>query len=218
MEKKGINEIGHLIAGDVGNKLEFKLFSNSNISVGDFVLVKDKYLDEMNNFVGRITNIKLQTLGRSDYLTEMSTQIEVSPMEVDPYEFRDSRSEILARIAESTLIGILKDDKILPPKKIPNHLSPVLIPKVEEMDWIAVSGDVNVGNLRAEMRGDGTIPIKLNSEIMVKKHLFVAAMTGSGKTVTVKTIIAGLYQTEKYGILIFDVHGEYAYSKCKKVK
>lgn len=218
MEKKGTNEVGHLIAGDVGNKLEFKLFSNSNISVGDFVLVKDKYLDEMNNFVGRITNIKLQTLGRSDYLTEMSTQIEVSPMEVDPYEFRDSRSEILARIAEFTLIGILKDNKILPPKKIPNHLSPILIPKIEEMEWIAISGDVEVGNLRAEMRGEGIIPIMLNSEIMVKKHLFVAAMTGSGKTVTVKTIIAGLYKTEKYGILIFDVHGEYAYSNMKRNK
>jgi DNA helicase HerA-like ATPase len=215
MGKEGASEIGHLIAGDVGNKLEFKIFSNSNISVGDFVLLKDKYLDEENNFVGRITNIKLQTLGRSDYLTEMSTQIEVSPMEVDPYEFRDSRSEILTRIAESSLIGILKNNKILPPKKIPNHLSPVLIPKVDEMEWITISGDVEVGNLRAEMRGDGTIPIKLNSEIMVKKHLFVAAMTGSGKTVTVKTIIAGLFKTEKYGILIFDVHGEYAYSNMQ---
>ena len=218
MDKDGINVIGHLIAGDVGNKLEFKIFSDSNISVGDFVLLKDKHLDEENNFVGRIINIKLQTLGRSDYLTEMSTQIEVSPMEVDPYEFRDSRSEILARIAETSLIGILKDNQILPPKKIPNHLSPVFIPAVEEMKWIAISGDVEVGNLRAEMRGKGTIPIKLNSEIMVKKHLFVAAMTGSGKTVTVKTIIAGLYKTGKFGILIFDVHGEYAYSRMQGEK
>ena len=133
MDTEGINEIGHLIAGDVSNKLEFKIFSNSNISVGDFVLLKDKHLEEKNDFVGRITNIKLQTLGRSDYLTEMSTQIEVSPIEVDPYEFRDSRSEILARVAEASLIGILKDGKILSPKKIPNHLSPVLIPKV--MKW-----------------------------------------------------------------------------------
>jgi DNA helicase HerA-like ATPase len=218
MDKDGISVIGHLIAGDVGNKLEFKIFSDSNISVGDFVLLKDKHLNEENNFVGRIINIKLQTLGRSDYLTEMSTQIEVSPMEVDPYEFRDSRSEILARIAETSLIGILKDNKILPPKKIPNHLSPVFIPAVQEMKWIAISGDVEVGNLRAEMRGKGTIPIKLNSEIMVKKHLFIAAMTGSGKTVTVKTIIAGLYKTEKYGILIFDVHGEYAYSHMQGEK
>lgn len=218
MDTEGINEIGHLIAGDVSNKLEFKIFSNSNISVGDFVLLKDKHLEEKNDFVGRITNIKLQTLGRSDYLTEMSTQIEVSPIEVDPYEFRDSRSEILARVAEASLIGILKDGKILSPKKIPNHLSPVLIPKVGEMEWIATSGDVEVGNLRAEMRGDGTIPIKLNSEIMVKKHLFVAAMTGSGKTVTVKTIIAGLYKTDKFGVLIFDVHSEYAYSKSQRGK
>lgn len=218
MDYKGRDEIGHLINGDVGNKLEFKIFSDSAISVGDFVLLKDRHLDEENLFVGRITNIKLQTLGRNDYLTEMSNQIEVSPIKVDPYEFRDSRSEILARIAECSLIGILKNNKILPPKKIPNHLSPVLVPRVDEMEWIAVSGDVEVGNLRAEMRGEGTIPIKLNSEIMVRKHLFVAAMTGSGKTVTVKTIIAGLYKTEKYGILIFDVHGEYAYSNMQNGK
>ncbi len=57
------------------------------------------------------------------------------------------------------------------------------------MEWIATSGDVEVGNLRAEMRGDGTIPIKLNSEIMVKKHLFVAAMTGSGKQLLSKLLL-----------------------------
>lgn len=117
MDNKVKEEIGHLITGDVGNKLEFKIFSDSAISVGDFVLLKDRHLDEENLFVGRITNIKLQTLGRNDYLTEMSNQMEVSPIKVDPYEFRDSRSEILARIAELSLIGILKNNKILSPKK-----------------------------------------------------------------------------------------------------
>ncbi len=203
--------IGHLISGDVSNKLEFKLFSNSNVSVGDFVLLEDQYLGEQNHFVGRVTNIKLRTLGREDFLTEMSTQIEVSPMEVNPYEFRDSRSEILARIAEVSLIGILDHGNIAPPKKIPNHLSPVQIPNVRQMEWISSKGDVGIGKLRAEMTGEGNISIKLDSEILVKKHLFVAAMTGSGKTVTVKTLIAGLYKTDKYGILIFDVHGEYYY-------
>ena len=142
----------------------------------------------------------------------MSNQIEVSPMEVNPYEFRDSQSEILARIAEISLIGILNKGNIAPPKKIPNHLSPVQIPSVQQMDWISSKGDVEIGKLRAEMTGEGDIPILLDSEILVKKHLFVAAMTGSGKTVTVKTLIAGLYKTDKYGILIFDVHGEYYYN------
>ena len=204
--------IGHLINGDVSNKLEFKLFSDSNISVGDFVLLKDQHLGEQNRFVGRITNIKLKTLGREDFLTEMSNQIEVSPMEVNPYDFRDSRSEILARIAEISLIGILNGNNIAPPKKIPNHLSPVQIPTVKQMEWINTKGDVDIGTLRAEMSDEGEIPIYLDSDILVKKHLFIAAMTGFGKTVTVKTLIAGLFKTNKYGILIFDVHGEYSYT------
>jgi len=210
-DKTNLKGIGHLISGDISNKLEFKLFSDSNVNVGDFVLVEDQYHGIPNHFVGRVTNIKLRTLGREDFLTEMSNQIEVSPMEVNPYEFRDSRSEILARIAEISLIGILNKGNIAPPKKIPNHLSPVQIPSVQQMDWISSKGDVEIGKLRAEMTGEGDIPILLDSEILVKKHLFVAAMTGSGKTVTVKTLIAGLYKTDKYGILIFDVHGEYFY-------
>ena len=210
-DKTNLRGIGHLISGDISNKLEFKLFSESNVNVGDFVLVEDQYHGESNHFVGRVTNIKLRTLGREDFLTEMSNQIEVSPMEVNPYEFRDSRSEILARIAEISLIGILDGKNIAPPKKIPNHLSPVQIPTVQQMDWISSKGDVEIGKLRAEMTGEGDIPILLDSEILVKKHLFVAAMTGSGKTVTVKTLIAGLYKTDKYGVLIFDVHGEYYY-------
>lgn len=209
--KNNLRGIGHLISGDISNKLEFKLFSDSNVNVGDFVLVEDQYHGIPNHFVGRVTNIKLRTLGREDFLTEMSNQIEVSPMEVNPYEFRDSRSEILARIAEISLIGILNNGNIAPPKKIPNHLSPVKIPSVQQMNWISSKGDVEIGKLRAEMTGEGDIPILLDSEILVKKHLFVAAMTGSGKTVTVKTLIAGLYKTDKYGILIFDVHGEYYY-------
>ena len=87
-DKTNLKGIGHLISGDISNKLEFKLFSESNVNVGDFVLVEDQYHGESNHFVGRVTNIKLRTLGREDFLTEMSNQIEVSPMEVNPYEFR----------------------------------------------------------------------------------------------------------------------------------
>lgn len=216
MKKFDLKSIGHLISGDVSNKLEFKLFSDSTVSVGDFVLLRDQYLGEENQFVGRVTNIKLKTLGRADYLAEMSTQIEVSPTEVNPYEFRDSRSEILARIAEMSLIGILDVKKLYPPKKIPNHLSPLFIPTIDQMEWISTRGDLEIGILRAEMSGDGEIPIYLDSEVLVKKHLFIAAMTGSGKTVTVKTVIAGLYKTNKFGILIFDVHGEYSYTSKHK--
>lgn len=211
-QQNNLNTVGHLISGDITNKLEFKLFSDSDISVGDFVLVENQHLGESSQFIARVVNIKLKILGREDYLTEMSNQIEVSPMEVNPYDFRDSRSENLARIAEISLIGILKGKNIAPPKKIPNHLSPVRIPMINQMDWISSKGDVEIGNLRAEMAGDGDIPIKLNSEVLVKKHLFIAAMTGSGKTVTVKTIVTGLYKTNNYGILIFDVHGEYYYN------
>lgn len=205
-------EVGHVISGDVGSKLEFRISSNANISVGDFVIIKDKHMEHENYFVGRIINIKLKTLGRDDFLADMSAQIEASPQDVDPFEFRQTRSEALARIAEVSLIGILNGKSISPPKKIPNHLSPVYIPTVEQMDWITTKGDVTVGKLRAEMSGEGFIPIKLNSEVLIRKHLFVAAMTGSGKTVAVKTIIKELYKLNNCGILIFDTHGEYSYS------
>lgn len=207
-----MEEIGHLISGDISSGLAFRLFSKSNASVGDFVLLKDKHLETENKFIGRVTNIGLSILGRGDFLADMSTQMEVSPFEVDPYEFRDSRSEILVRMAEISLIGILRGNMIAPPKKIPNHLCPVFIPTYDHMEWISTKGDLRIGKLRAEMSGDGEIPVMIDSEILVKKHLFIAAMTGSGKSITVKTIIAGLYKENKCGILIFDVHGEYGYS------
>jgi len=210
-----LEKIGHLIPGDISSGLAFRLFSKANASVGDFVLLKDKHLETENEFIGRITNIGLSILGRGDFLADMSTQMEVSPFEVDPYEFRDSRSEILVRMAEISLIGLLNGNSIAPPKKVPNHLCPVLIPTVKEMNWITTQGDIKIGELRAEMSGDGEIPIMIDSEILVKKHLFIAAMTGSGKSITVKTIISGLYKENKCGILIFDVHGEYGYSSNK---
>lgn len=210
-----MEEIGHLISGDITGGLAFRIFSNSNVNVGDFVLLKDKHLKIENEFVGRVTNIGLSVLGRNDFLADMSTQIESSPFKLDPIEFRESRSEILFRMAEISLIGILNGDSILPPKKIPNHLCPVHIPYVDHMKWITTKGDIKIGNLRAEMTGEGNIPIYLDSDILIKKHVFIAAMTGSGKSVTVKTIISELYKHHKTGILIFDVHGEYGYSSSQ---
>lgn len=212
-------EIGHLITGDISKGLFFKLFAKANISVGDFVLFKDKHLNNENQFIGRVTNISLSILGRSDFLADVSTQIESSFFDVDPYEFRESRPEILYKTAEVSLIGVLRGSNISPPNKIPNHLAPVFIPDVNNMKWINTKGNINIGNLRAEMTGEGNIPILLDSNILIKKHLFIAAMTGSGKSVTVKTIVSELYKQNKAGIIIFDVHGEYGYSgKFKGLK
>ncbi|MGO9387585.1 MAG: hypothetical protein ACLPWD_05995 [Methanobacterium sp.] len=50
-DKTNLRGIGHLISGDISNKLEFKLFSDSNVNVGDFVLVEDQYHGIPNHFV-----------------------------------------------------------------------------------------------------------------------------------------------------------------------
>ncbi|MEK6942277.1 MAG: ATP-binding protein [archaeon] len=69
-------------------------------------------------------------------------------------------------------------------------------------------GGLNIGEVDYH-----SLPVELNMSRLLKKHLAVLAMSGSGKSVAVKTIIEEILSRKKeqgrIAILVMDVHGEY---------
>lgn len=68
---------------------------------------------------------------------------------------------------------------------------------------------IHLGNLVGYEKGENSVPIYLDANLVATEHLAVLAMTGSGKSYTVGRIIERLVAQMNGSVVVFDPHGEY---------
>jgi hypothetical protein len=92
-------------------------------------------------------------------------------------------------------------------KTIPHHFSKVYKPREEDLDFLnEYMGDLEIGAIRSGSSSELRVKIDGNS---FPHHIGIFATTGMGKSNFMKVLAKASMESGRYGLLIFDPHGEY---------
>ena len=184
------------------------------VELGEILIIDDKYTQD--RYLARITNVKYGQ--KPDWMKEMArgenrmqNVNDLDDEHEDPKNaWRANRNDQLYLTPTCELLGYINvAGKFLTPKKLPSYFSPIRKPDEKDFGFLeAYLGDITFGKVRS---GSNVIPIGagLFGELL-PKHIGVFAQTGGGKSNTMQRLIGGVLEQEgKYGMLIFEPHGEY---------
>lgn len=192
--------IGRVIGGRVGEELIIRLKNNSNVDVGDLLVIKDKEY----KFYVKVVDKNISSLVPGQFIEEIAGQ---------NLEFNEGiklfdRKERFYQIAHAKILTINKD-KFYPPRTIPSYFAKVMKVKEEDFKFLEKKGKVEVGNLRLGTDCLKDVVIKLPAEKLVSHHVLVTAATGKGKSNFTKVFVKGLLNDDNIASLIIDPHAEY---------
>lgn len=95
------------------------------------------------------------------------------------------------------------------PKTCPEFFSEVRgLTKNDTILLSELKGDLEIGLLKSG-RAVMELPVGIYGEKAICEHIGVFGTTGSGKSNLIKVLAGAIASSEKYGLLIFDVHNEY---------
>lgn len=127
------------------------------------------------------------------------------------YDLHD-RHERLYQVAACTPLGFIdraeRPPRLRKPKTLPPQFSRVRRLAPEDLTFLAFyEQDLPLGNLRS---GSHTLaqPVGIHGRFL-PHHLGVFATTGMGKSNLMKVLAASVLGSRRYGMLVFDPHGEY---------
>lgn len=114
----------------------------------------------------------------------------------------------LYKIAVCIPLGCLVSGGIEKAKHIPSHFSRVRKTTSEDYESMkSLMGDLKVGVMRS---GGHTLNVNVGIEgEALHHHIGVFATTGMGKSNLMKVLAGAVMESGRYGMLIFDPHGEY---------
>ncbi len=162
--------------------------------VGQFVIVEG----EGKRYLGLVSS----TFSENPYLSDIA----LTPQYVE----RTNRLTGNRVVYEATvnILGEISDDGIATLKSPPIPGSPVYVADLETLKEVFKASDeshVRIGVLLSNPE----VPVHINLEQAVLRHMAVLAVTGAGKSNTVGVLLERI--SEKNGTaLILDIHGEYA--------
>jgi uncharacterized protein len=100
---------------------------------------------------------------------------------------------------------------LLPIKTIPSHHADVHLAGAGDVAEIfgepQKEGNFVIGSTREQ-----NLPVCLNLEKFVQRSAGIFGATGSGKSFLTRIILAGLIQSNKASVLVFDMHNEYGFN------
>lgn len=102
------------------------------------------------------------------------------------------------------------DPQLLPIKTIPSHHAPVRLANAGDVAEIfgdpKKEGNFIIGNTREQ-----NLPVCLDLEKFVQRSAGIFGATGTGKSFLTRIILAGLIQSNRGSVLVFDMHNEYGF-------
>jgi len=177
--------IGKITGGSIGS-LTATLSKMTDL--GSFVVIKDKE----KKYWGTITE-----------LSHPQVPAELAAMELTGSRFQPEAAIHLKRMA-------VDESEPLPVKQLPSLGSEVH--QAGQRDIEMLFGPSAPPNwVIGKMGGGLNLPIDL--EKLVKRPVGIFGATGTGKSFTVRVVLAGLIQNRVGGNLIFDFHGDYTVLK-----
>jgi len=199
--------IGRIIGGSVGDKLIIRLKNESNVDVGDLLIIEDKGL----KFYVKVINKSIASLVPGQFIEEIAGQ----NLEYDESINLFDEKERFYQIAFAKILTIDKN-RFVPPRTIPSFFAKVSKVSSDDFKFLEKKGEIEIGCLRLGTESLKSVKIKLPAKDLVSHHMLVTAATGKGKSNFVRVFIRGLLKTEGFASLIIDPHAEYYGSKGMK--
>lgn len=208
-EGTGDGFIGRLVGRSV-TELAFRVPYGTSVALGELLVGLEE--DSERRFLLRVTDIQH---GSESGLDDWPQRIAGNMMRLDgegrrfPFHDRDER---LYAIAVAKPLGFLEGtgdaQRLRKPKTLPHHFSRIRRLRVEDLAFLAAfEMDLPIGDLRS---GTDVLPhgIGVHGK-WLPYHVGVFATTGMGKSNLMKRLLGSLLESRRYGVLVFDPHGEY---------
>jgi len=194
------------ITGKSVLEIEFRSFYSENLSLGDILIVEDA--EDKTKYLLRIVDIKYGVEASDpDWPNRTAGNMMLMDSMKQPFNLHDKERR-LYKIGQCVPLGCIKNGSFRKPKNLPSHFSAVSAPSTKDFKFLKkFMGDIEIGNLRSgESALDFTVGIKGS---LFPYHVGIFATTGMGKSNLMKVLAASTLLSGKYGMLIFDPHGEY---------
>lgn len=202
-----MEKIGICVGTTSPNRVTF--ISQKPVKLGQFVNVNYTENGKENKLLGMVINVQRK-----------NTYIPEDLPSINNYErlFKESEKDTKV-IGEIQILGeiIETQDQVflqlqrVPPLPASEVLKPD--PKVLEKLFGAKSkSHIRIGKLLAE---DKEIPVYVDVNQIVLRHLAILAITGAGKSNTVSVLLENIVNL-KGTVVVFDFHGEYTKSDFKR--
>ncbi len=199
--------VGKVIGGNVSQKLLIRLKSDSDVNVGDLLIISDKE----NNYYVKVINLNISSLLPEQFIEEIAgNDLEYE----ESFNIFDEKNRFY-KIAEAKLLKI-NCGEFIPPRSLPNHFSTVKKVTSEDFKFLENEGEVPIGYLRLGKNYLKDVVIKLPAEKLISHHMLVTAATGKGKSNFSKVFINGLIPVRNNSCIVIDPHAEYYGSKNNK--
>ena len=202
-----MNKIGYCIGSTKPNRVFF--ITDSPVKIGQFVFLKYLEGDREVKVLGMI-----QSLYRENpYLPETTKSKE------HVEGIKKFSSKEVALKGEISILGEIKESNnnvylnLL--KTPPPPASDIYEAETEVLKKLFGEKDkrfIKIGKLLSQ---DEDIPVYINIEQIVLRHLAILAITGAGKSNTVSVLLENIINLNGT-VLVFDFHGEYVNSEFKK--
>lgn len=192
--------IGRVIGGSVGDKIIIRLKNDSEIDVGDLLLIKE---DNVQFYV-KVINKTISSLVPGQFIEEIAGQ----NLEYNECINLFDEKERFYQVAFAKILTINKDG-FKPPRNIPSFFAKVSKVKKEDFKFLEMRGEVEIGELRLGTESLKEVVIKLPATKLISHHVLVTAATGKGKSNFTKVFVRGLLNVDEVASIIIDPHAEY---------
>lgn len=200
-----VDYMGRVIGESTGSIL-VRCPYDGGVWLGDMLVVED--IENGNRYLLRIVEVKhgADSLDPSWFSRTAGSMIFMDRAG-ETFEMHE-RERRLYKLAMCTPLGVI-GEKFRKSKTIPHHFSKVYRPRDKDLEFLSsYMGDLEVGNIRSGEGQDSDIKVKLDGASF-PHHIGIFATTGMGKSNLMKVLAKAVLETKRYGLLIFDPHGEY---------
>ncbi len=183
-------------------EFEFHIDSSANVRVGDYVEVPSDY----GGIIGRVYEI----ISHSSYFSSIDLLRAHSMYGFQlPSRIQTSHDEIL--IAKVRVIGVYHDGILEPPCIPPSPGEDVYLVRTDVLAKIL--GISNEGVFLGLAWGREDLKVVLDVDTLVRHHIAILGVTGTGKSYTCGVLIEELVE-KNIPVVIIDPHGEYLSLQC----
>lgn len=203
-------QVGRLVGHGV-TEIAFRVPYGTHVALGELLVGVEEGTDR--RFLLRVTDIRHGAESAHD---DWSERLAGNMLRLDgegkalPFHDREAR---LFALALAQPLGFLETaaqggSVLRKPKTLPLHFSRVCRLQVDDLAFLhAFEQDLPIGDIRS---GSDVLPYAVGVHgKWLPYHLGVFATTGMGKSNLMKRLLGSLLESRRYGVLVFDPHGEY---------
>lgn len=199
--------LGVVTGGSFQEGLTIRLESSAStesLRVGDFVVVEG----EQNLYFSMLSNMQLEVTNRglaADPPPSGSAFLRQALAGIQTYATVEVKPSLVIRNIDKLTAERMPPE---PVRTIPMHFAQLR--QATQLDVDAVFGQESPTRFALGVPLTMETPVCLDLERLVQRSTGIFGQSGTGKSVLTRLLLCGIIQSQAAGVLIFDMHGEYA--------